>query len=185
MPSLQEQLLKAGLVDKNQSKKTLSEKHKAKKKTQKAGKKHKPQTFSSRSDSVMQKNAERDRVLNQQRQQAANQKAVTAQIKQLVDVNRVIVEEGEVAYHFAYMGKIKTIYITEELKRQLGNGYLAIVKLDVNPKSGFGLVPAAAARKIAERDPNLVVDISTDNEASQSDEDDPYKDFKVPDDLVW
>jgi uncharacterized protein YaiL (DUF2058 family) len=45
------------------------------------------------------------------------------------------------------------------------------------------LVPRVIADKIAERDASLVVRV---NKASaEIDADDPYADFKIPDDLMW
>ena len=45
------------------------------------------------------------------------------------------------------------------------------------------LVPKVIADKIAERDPSLVVQVKKASTAI--DADDPYADFKVPDDLMW
>ena len=42
------------------------------------------------------------------------------------------------------------------------------------------------AEKVRERDAASVVDLNAQVKGdSQPDEDDPYKDFEVPDDLVW
>ena len=48
----------------------------------------------------------------------------------------------------------------------------------------FELVPVEVARKIAERDPETVIDLP-DQDDSASAEDDPYADYKIPDDLTW
>jgi uncharacterized protein YaiL (DUF2058 family) len=65
----------------------------------------------------------------------------------------------------------------------LGKGQIAIVKLG----ELYELVPTAVAEKIKQRDEGLVVMLSENTSVStdQVDEDDPYADFKIPDDLMW
>ena len=48
-------------------------------------------------------------------------------------------------------------------------------------------MPTAVAEKIKQRDESLVVMLTenTGVNADQEDEDDPYADFKIPDDLMW
>ena len=48
----------------------------------------------------------------------------------------------------------------------------------------FEVIPLEVAEKVAERAPHWPVIIAK-VEAAQPDEDDPYADFKVPDDLMW
>ena len=48
---------------------------------------------------------------------------------------------------------------------------------------GFELVPKVIADKIAERAPESVVRVN--KAATQVEEDDPYADFKIPDDFTW
>ena len=40
------------------------------------------------------------------------------------------------------------------------------------------------AAKIAERDPEAVIELS-DQDDTAGDADDPYADYKIPDDLTW
>jgi hypothetical protein len=40
------------------------------------------------------------------------------------------------------------------------------------------------ARKIAERDPETVIELNRQDDSSSA-EDDPYADYKIPDDLTW
>jgi uncharacterized protein YaiL (DUF2058 family) len=59
-------------------------------------------------------------------------------------------------------------------------GRLAIV----SHGGGFELVPRVIADKIAERAPEIVVRVA--KAAPQAvEEDDPYADFKIPDDFTW
>lgn len=46
------------------------------------------------------------------------------------------------------------------------------------------IIPASVADKIAQRDASSIV-LHSALSAEEQDEDDPYADFKVPDDLMW
>lgn len=125
------------------------------------------------------KKQEEDRRRNEQLNQLAKEKALAAQIKQLISSNSKR-EDGEVAYNFTDQNKIKKIYISEVNKTQLNKGYLAIVKSDDH----YDLVPEVVARKLESRNPASVLFLH--NRASETiDEDDPYKDYPIPDDLEW
>lgn len=69
---------------------------------------------------------------------------------------------------------------------QLVNGRLAIARLaiDSNGATEYAVIPASVADKIAQRDAESIVLHSALSQEAQ-DEDDPYADFKVPDDLMW
>ena len=53
-----------------------------------------------------------------------------------------------------------------------------------NGDSEYAIIPAVVADKIAQRDESYIVLNSALSEDVQ-DEDDPYADFKIPDDLMW
>jgi len=183
MASLQDQLLKAGLVDKNTAKKVSKAKHKA----NKASKKSKAESSQSQEQStnaMKALHAERDRELNRKKQEAAEAKAIQAQIRQLIEMNKIDTSDGEIAYNFAVENKVKTLYVTEQVQSSLGNGQLAIVRFVKGNQSRFDIVAKGIADKIAQRNPEIVVYQSTNQEEDAS-EDDPYADFKVPDDLMW
>lgn len=176
--SLQEQLLKAGLVDSRQ----VSSANKDKRKQEKMQRKHKVETVDEAKLSAEQarlEKAERDRRLNFERDNAARQKAVIAQIKQLIEVSRVSRDGGEIAYNFSDGSKIKKILVTQKILDQLSNGRLAIVKM----KDRYDVVPKSVADKIRERDPHYVI---VNNTLQQADDpNDPYAEYKIPDDLMW
>ena len=98
MPSLQDQLLKAGLVDKKQVKQVNKEKRKqtnvARRSAEEVVDEVKQQAEQARLEKV-----QRDRELNRQRDQELHNKAIAAQIKQLVDNNRQP-KGGDVEYNF-------------------------------------------------------------------------------------
>lgn len=188
MSSLQEQLLKAGLVDENKLKQAAKEKQKHGKQARKSeGKSARKKAAAPKTDAQKRQaqRVARDRELNEKRKQALEQKAIAAQIKQLIETNKVDRSKGEIPYSFVYRNKIKKMYIGETEKNLLAAGRLAIVTTVVNHEGRrFELVPMEVAHKIAERDAETVIELNQQAESTQ-DEDDPYADYKIPDDLTW
>ena len=178
MASLQEQFLKAGLVDKKKVKQANQEKSTQKKMERRTG----AQTVDEIRLAALEtqrKNAERARELNAQRDAAARQKAIMAQILQMVQVNRQKKGAGDIAYNFTHNNKIERIHVSAEVQSHLVAGRLVIVCLGGVAE----LVPKVIADKIAERDASLVVRVV--KSSTEVDADDPYAAFKVPDDLMW
>ncbi len=178
MASLQDQLLNTGLVGKKKAKQLKQDRRKEAKVRQKG-----QITVDDNKEQVKQNSlekADRDRQLNKKKQEGIEEKAVQAQISQLVMMNRIKRESGEIAYQFKDGTRIKKIYVTEQLQKDLANGRLAIAKLG----NEFELLPCAAAKKIMQRDPHVIVLLNT-CEISGTDEDDPYAEFQIPDDLMW
>ena len=183
MDSLQEQLLKAGLVDKkgaNKAKKDRQKQSKAARNTSARAVRRKPTA----AQQAQAKRVERDRELNQQKQKQVEQKAVFAQIKQLITLNKVDRGAGEIAYSFVHKNKVRKIYVTDTIRQQLSLGRLAIVRLVLKSERLFEIVPAAVAEKIAQRDEHSVVQLNLTADRAGS-EDDPYTDYQIPDDLTW
>lgn len=178
MVSLQEQFLKAGLVDKTKVKLANQEKSKQKKVERRTGEQTVDEARLAALE-VQRKNAERARELNAQRDAAANQKAIVAQIAQMVRQNRQDKGKGDIPYNFTHGTKIERIFVSAAVREHLVAGRLVIVVLNDTVE----LVPRVIADKIAERDASMVVRV---NKAStQVDEDDPYAAFQIPDDLMW
>jgi uncharacterized protein len=178
MASLQEQFLKAGLVDKNKVKQTNQEKSKQKRVERRTGTQSVDEARLAALE-TQRKNAERAQELNAQRDAAAKQKAILAQIVQMVQQNRQGKGRGDIAYNFTHDNKIKRTYVSAEVQAHLMAGRLVIVCQGESTE----LVPRIIADKIAERDASLVVRV---NKAStEIDADDPYAAFQIPDDLMW
>jgi uncharacterized protein YaiL (DUF2058 family) len=178
MASLQEQFLKAGLVDKNKVKQANQDKSKQKKIERRTGE----QTVDEARLAALEtqrKNAERARELNAQRDAAATQKAIAAQITQMVQQNRQGKGAGDIAYNFTHNNKIDRIYVSAAVQGHLMAGRLVIVRQG----SATELVPRVIADKIAERDASLVVRVN--KATTEIDADDPYAAFQIPDDLMW
>ncbi|MFC0253665.1 DUF2058 domain-containing protein [Massilia consociata] len=178
MVSLAEQLLKAGLVDKKKVQKVNQDKSKQKKIERRTG----TESVNEAREAALEqqrKQAERARELNAQRDAAAMQKAIKAQIAQLVQVNRQPRGKGDIAYNFTHGTKIERIYVSAEIQKHLVAGRLVIVFLNGN----YELVPKVIGEKIAERDPASVIQVKA--ASNEADADDPYAAFQIPDDFTW
>jgi len=176
--SLQEQLMGAGLVD-NKKAKAIKQEQRKKKKQQPKGQVQIDEN-KVRLDAERLAKAEHDRTLNKQIKAQAEEKAIGAQIRQLISSNRIKPEHDELGYQFVDGKKIQKIYISTLLQTQLAKGLIAIVKLD----DSYVLVPNIVALKIAQRDESVIVPLPV-TESVEVDEDDPYADYKIPDDLMW
>lgn len=180
--SLFDQLKNSGLVDEKKAKKAKQSQYKSIKQQSKK-KKGSPAPVDEAAllaQEAQAKKVERDRMLNQQRKDAAEQKAVAAQIKQLIESNRVTERDGDVAYNFTDGSAVKRLHVSEQVHKSLSNGRLVIAKLG----AGYELVPAAVADKIKQRDASCLI-INDHKTEVMADEDDLYAAYKIPDDLMW
>lgn len=186
--SLQEQLLKAGLADKKKAKQVRQQKHKqaiAKKNNKQIEETNEAKLSAAK---VQEAKKAKDRELNQKAKQEADKKAVVAQIKQLIEVNKQPKFAGksgdDFVCNFTDGTLIKRMYVSQTTHKQITQGKLAIVKLN----DGYELVPMPVANKIAERDEKVVVyraDTISDQDQKESENDDWYADYEIPDDLNW
>ena len=183
MASLQDQLLKAGLTDSEKAKKIHTNKQKQTKAARKSGKQVVDNT-KLEAERKIAKQAERDRALNLEKEQLAHKKAVSAQIIQLIEQNKIDRGEEEHTFNFVHDKVIKKISAPREIINQLSAGYVSIVSYKKNQQAIYEIVPAMVARKIEERDPENVIHVAETGAQKDSD-DDPYAEFVVPDDLVW
>ncbi|MBU0654023.1 MAG: DUF2058 domain-containing protein [Gammaproteobacteria bacterium] len=186
--SLKDQLLKAGLIDQSKAQKAEQEQRKqAHQKTAKAQKQAKRtgevivDEAKLLAEKARQEQAERSRELNRQQREQAEKKAIQAQIRQLIEMNRINRKQGDIAYQFADGSKIKKIYLTTKLQDQLAYGMIALVKLG----EGYELVPKQVAEKIAQRDAACILVQNSGSTQQTVEEDDPYADYQIPDDLMW
>ncbi|PKF50058.1 DUF2058 domain-containing protein [Enterovibrio nigricans] len=169
--TLQEQMLQAGLIDKKKMKKA----GKSSKKSRTLAKEAKQAVEEKRTAQLAQ-----DQELNLQKKLEAEKKAVAAQVKQLVEMNKIDRKDGDIGYNFTDGTLVKKIYVNKTTQDQLVNGRLAIARY----MDGYAVVPGVVADKIAQRDDETIVVNNTVTEQA-ADEDDPYADFVVPDDLMW
>ena len=175
--SLQEQLRQAGIASQKQMVKGRKAQN-TKEKMQRKGIAVENET----ADRVRQRDAEileRDRLLNEQKHQAAEHRAVQAQIQQLIEMN-ALSDRGDVDFRFDTNGVIKSLMVTEELRRALVRGSLAVV----GKNEAMSVVPTKVAQKINERDTSWLLLMNTSSDSIE-DIDDEYAGYEVPDDLMW
>ena len=176
--SFGDQFLKAGLVSKTE----LNKANKSKNRKQKLKNKQKVEVVDEAAVAARQAavdKAERDRELNRRQKKALERKAVQAQIRQLVELNRLPRDDGDVGYNFQDGTAVRKIFVSPEVHDRLGRGLLAIVRFDER----YEVIPSVVAEKIMLRDESCVVSNATTR--LESGEDDLYADYKVPDDLMW
>jgi uncharacterized protein YaiL (DUF2058 family) len=175
--TLQEQMLKAGLVT---SKKMA--------KVQRTAKKSRVQAREAREAVEENKKVqlERDKELSEQQKHAALSKEYKAQVKQLIEMNKINISKGNIGFNFTDNNLIKKIAVDKTTQAQLISGRLAIARLvvDNSSESEYAIIPASVADKIAQRDANSIV-LNSALSQEEQDGEDPYADFKVPDDLMW
>lgn len=175
--SLREQLLQAGLVTKKQAEKAERQQVKPQRKGQP------PPPLTEEQIAVRKAYAEKaahDQELNRRKREKAEGKARRAEIRQIVEQNRIPRVESEDYFNFVDGNKIHRFAVNTEIRERLQRGELAIAR-----HNGFyALVPFAVAQRIREKDASMLVALETASD-QQPAADDTYKDFVVPDDLTW
>lgn len=175
----QEQLLKAGIVTKQQVQKAKNDNYK-KKKQQHSKKDIALDEAKLKVQQAKKEKAELDRELNKKKEEQARKKAISAEINQLISENRIErTDDCEIAYSFEHTGKVKRIYLNNEMKRQVVQGKLGIAHIE----GRYELVPKAVAEKVQQRNEKRIV--LFDDKEQVNDEADSYADYKIPDDLTW
>lgn len=170
--TLQEQMLKAGLVN-----------EKKLKKAKKGSKKSRVQSREAKAAAEETKLAQqaKDKELNEQLKEKQLSKEIKAQVKQLIEMNKIeLRKDGEIKYNFTDGSLVKYLYVDNLTQKQLSNGILSIARLS----ESYVVIPTVVANKIAMRDEESIVDTQASS-PDEVDEDDPYKDFVIPDDLMW
>ncbi len=146
--TLQEQMLKAGLVT-----------NKKMAKVQRTAKKSRVQAREAK-EAVEEKKRlqlERDKQLSEQQKQATLLKEYKAQVKQLIEMNRITPAKGDIDFKFTDNNVIKTLEVDKVTQSQLINGRLAIARLVIDSagNSEYAIIPASVADKIMQRDARL------------------------------
>lgn len=177
--SLRDQLLKAGLVNEKQVKQ--AEKQRRKQQGDKAAETAARRQAAQQAHAAHVAKTARDQELNRRKAAKAEAKAREAQVRQLIEQNRLPKSESEEYYAFQDGRHIRRIPVDAVQRGQLSRGELAIARYGAT----YALLPTAAAARVRERDPGAIVEHATDVPGKQENEDDAYQGFDVPDDLVW
>lgn len=179
MASLQEQLLKAGLVNQKKAKQAEREKKKVAKQVRQGEEvvdETKLATAAARAAKI-----EKDKTLNGEQKAKAEQKAITAQIAQLIQSHALDLRGCDVDYNFTDGKKIKKVLVSDLIQYQLSRGMLAIAKRG----NDYSVIPAVIAEKIQERNALYIVSLVDVSALDAVEEDDPYANYQIPDDLMW
>ena len=179
--SLREQLLAAGLGTKKQARQ-VDQQHKQQQHQQaknRALREEQEKRAAEARAKAQAEKAARDAELNRKRQENAERKEKWAQIKQLIEEHRLPKPDSDEYFNFIDRGKVRRITADSALRERLVSGAVLIVRCE----GKYDIVPPEIADRIRERDERAVVKLNAE-EAKPSD-DDPYKDYVVPDDLMW
>ncbi len=185
--SLRDQLLKTGIVSKEQAKKAENQakakthnqqKEKRKKKKSKTSKVVDTESTAYQAAKAREEEVNRAQELNRQKEAERQQRALQSQVRDIINQHQVNDPKAGIVYNFVENKAVKKIYVNAKQQQQLGNGYLAITVLD----KSYYLVPTSVVASLLERMPETVVCFTKDEPPA---EDDPYKDYQVPDDLMW
>ena len=176
--SLRDQLLQAGLITKKQAQDAGKQQHQQRKQQHHHTAKSAPPPKPVESPEQARKRAA-DQERNRQLQEKAALKARRAEIRQLVEQNKLPKAQGDDLYNFLDGRNIRRIPVDAEMRRRLGAGELFVVRSE----GRYEVVPAAIAERIRERDERCVMPPPAAD--AKPDENDPYKDYVVPDDLIW
>jgi len=205
--SLRDQLLAAGLGTKSQAKHAREDQHRNRHQQQhQQGKGQRPAAGAAAGRppapvrNVDPAKLARDQALEHKKRDKAERKARAAQIRQIVEQHALPrIAETEDFYNFVHEGRIARVGVDPARRVALIGGMLAIVR----SHGQYLVVPAEIADRVREREPRAVVHAGTEASgaagAGATDpgatdpgatdqvaaEDDPYAQFKVPDDLVW
>ena len=178
--SFQDQFLKLGLVDKKQVDKAKKKKHQKKK--QKSPKKQVVVDENALlAQEALAKKKARAQELNQIREEKLKKREVMAAIRQMVEKNRLKKDDSGVPYRFNAGGKIQRIFVKKEVVDQLSSGQLAVVGLG----NSYEVVPCLIGEKVRALDKKSFVLVNSPAITSESEADDPYAGYEVPDDLMW
>ena len=186
--ALQAQLLKAGLVKKSQVSQVANQQAKAR------VDKHDPKAAAIAAEAELARieaekarleKVERDRQIAAERNAERRANEVRAQARQII-ADKKVLAKGEAEYRFNDGEVIRTLLMTEAVRKQVIDAALVIVR----DGEGYCLLPRVAAVQVRERAPELIVldnagrdyvEPSTGN----AEDDAYYAQFQVPDDLVW
>lgn len=178
--SLREQLLAAGLgkkkVAEQAERKAKDQRRVAREQQQRVAREQQPVAPS---QAAQAEKAARAKALQQRRQEEADRKERWTQIKQLIEQHRLPKVESDEYFSFVSRGKVRRMAVDAPLRERIISGELTIVRCE----GKHDVVPRDIGERIRGYDARAV--IALQDSANAPSEDDPYKDYVVPDDLKW
>ena len=179
MASLQEQLLKAGLANKQSAQKIRSDKRKK----NKAIRKNQQQADTTLQDELnakKQQQVDKDAAKNLAIKVALDKTSELGKVRQMIAQLHIKDFSGELEYNYVLDNKVKKLYLDPINHNALVKGRISICAFE----EVVYLIPSKAAEIIATVDSSYLL-LMNDNQPVEVDDDDPYADFQIPDDLMW
>jgi len=183
MASLQDQLLKAGLTTKQKTRQANADKRK-KNKQKRSGVQHNATMQEQVKQDLTKAKAEKqakDNALNEDKKQQLADKEKGLRIKQILIHHQIKNVTGDNEYNYTFDNKIKKLSLDAITHKALVNGRLSLCGLD---ETSY-IVTRETAEKIAELNSSIILVQNDKVTDDQSDENDPYADYQIPDDLMW
>jgi hypothetical protein len=173
--SLQEQLLKAGLVSAEKAKKLESESRKQAhqiRKNKTVAEAARQEEERHRLETEAARKREHDRQLNREREAQKKLKEDMARARQLIDSRRLNAADADIPYNFVLDGRyIRSVRVTREQQRQLAMGRIGIVR-NFDDEYDFPLIPRETALKLAELVPAGLLVLHPERNSSEAEEED-------------
>lgn len=184
--SLRDQLLKAGLVTEDQVREAARDKGRKTKDARKNRKSGKPAAKADNGAARAARKAQaekaaRDKALNREQEELRRRQALNAQARDIIKNNSLNDPAGEIPHNFVWGERVRRVYVNAEQHKALAEGRLLVAMF----KARAHIVNPETAGKLEAIDPKFVVRIEAPAAEPEPDPDDPYKDYKVPDDLMW
>ena len=164
--SLQEQLLKSGLIDEDRLNTAKKQNKKPAKKKRKTSAKQKPPVVTA--------------VKSPVEEDPKKQKEIRVEVKKLLRSYKLNDKNGEIAYNYTINKQIKRFYVNEKQQKELIEGKLAIA----NWNEISYLIPANSVDELRTLYPKIDICIN-ESEENAMDKDDPYAAYEIPDDIKW
>ena len=176
--SLQEQLLKAGLVSAAELKKQEKEAHKRlheskKHKNVAAAEAQRKTEEQRRLEEDLARKREHDRQLNREREAQKKLKEEIARARQLITSHRLNDSAGDIPYNFRDGAYIRLVRVTPQQQTQLTKGRLGIVR-SFDSDYDFPLVPRETALKLAEGFPDRLLLLHPEGDSHENPEESEY-----------
>ncbi len=173
--SLQDQLLKAGLVSEAQVNRSNKQEHKSRKRG--SGKRTGSEARAEARRRAQEK-ADKDRALNDGLEAERREKALRLQVRELILSSSQNDDKADTPYNVVKNGRIRRIYVTAQQREGLAAGRLAVS----SARGRHHVISAEVCERVRALLPDYFVYHVTPEAPKENDE---YAEYQVPDDLTW
>lgn len=161
---LREELLKAGLISKQQARKAAHSERVEKKRADPGSKAQQAQAARDEAARAQREQAQRDRTLAEARQAAARERDAQAQQRQRREMAlRRAVQDGALpkwgggrTYYFQDGTRVEALQLNDEAARRMEDGNAAVVRAG-EARGSYALITSGAAAKLLDAAPDAIV----------------------------